>query len=170
MTAHRAARASAVAVVLLLTGCGDGTDVDTGDPATTTSAPGSATTAPTPGTVPTRPPEITGTVTAVAPFVPITEDCTPPEDLDPDDPISSDDPPVCTDPDTDVVGTVLIEVLPGLQEGGKISFTVTTATVLGGIETFEDLAVGQTADAWTPGPCAESYPEQCTAEAIRVQS
>lgn len=160
---RRALSASLLAAVLLLTACGDDTDIDTGD-GTTSTAPGET-------TFPDRPAEITGTITSVTPFVPITEDCTPPEELDPDEPISSDDPPVCTDPDTDVLGTVLVEEQPGAQGDRKISFTVTAATVLGGegIEGFDDLAAGQLVDAWTPGPCAESYPEQCTAEAIRVR-
>ncbi len=163
---HRAAvRGCLLAVALLVAACGDD-DVDTGDTTTTTTAP-----APAEVTFPDRPAEITGTITSVTPFVPITEDCTPPEELDPDEPISSDDPPVCTDPDTDVLGTVLVEEQPGGQGDRKISFTVTTATVLGpdGIAAFDDLETGQAVDAWTPGPCAESYPEQCTAEAIRVR-
>ncbi len=140
-------------LLLALGACGDDEHVDTGG-----------------GTVPDRPAEITGTITAVAPLVPVTEDCTPPDELDPDEPISNDDPPVCTDEDTDVLGTVLVEEQPGVQQGGKISFTVTTGTVLRGegIAAFDDLAEGQEVDAWTPGPCAESYPEQCGAEAIRV--
>jgi hypothetical protein len=37
-----------------------------------------------------------------------------------------------------------------------------------GVGAFADLAEGQLADTWASGPCAESYPEQCTLEAIRV--
>lgn len=162
-------------LVLLLAGvtaiaaCGDGDELDTGD---TTTASTTTTAASTEGTFPERPAELTGTITSVVPFVPITEDCTPPDELDPDKPISNDDPPVCTDADTDVLGTVLVEERPGEQGDRKIAFTVTNGTTLGGDEVrrFDDLATGQLVEAWTPGPCAESYPEQCSAEAIRVRS
>lgn len=162
----RIAVAGLLSLALLATACSDDTDVTTGD-STTTTAPGDHS-----GTVPGTAPDITGTVTAVTPFVPITEDCTPPEDLDPDDVISSDDPPVCSDPDTDVVGTILVEETPGGQGDRKIAFTITTSTVLAGSTTaplaaFDDLTEGQTVEGWTTGQCAESYPEQCGAVAIR---
>jgi hypothetical protein len=123
--------------------------------------------------VPDREPDLTGTITVITPFEPITEDCTPPADLDPDGAVSNDDPPVCTT-DDDVVGTILVEGDLAPEQGRKISYTVTTDTVITGeaggvpVRTFDDLAEGQLADTWTPGPCAESYPEQCTLEAIRV--
>ena len=65
-------------------GCSDDdTPVTAGDDPTA-AAP--STTRPTARDVevPDRPPDLVGTITSVAPFVPITEDCTPPEDLDPD--------------------------------------------------------------------------------------
>lgn len=166
MRIPRAFAALLLALALVATACGDSTEVGT-DGGSSTSAPVAP---PGSGSLPDRPPELTGTITAVAPFVPVTEDCTPPEDLDPDGAISSDDPPVCTPDDSDVLGTVLVEATPGVQEGDKVSFTVTTATVLAGdgVLAFADLEVGDAVDAWTTGPCAESYPEQCGAEALHV--
>jgi hypothetical protein len=147
-------------LTLTLAACSDdAVDVGAGDGTTTTTVP--------PATVPGSIPDIRGTITSVTPFEPVTEDCTPPEDLDPDDAVSSEDPPVCTDPDTDVLGSVLVEEQPGVQEGRKISFTLTSATSLVGT-TFDDLAKGQTVEAWTTGLCAESYPEQCGTLALRV--
>ncbi len=87
------------------------------------------------------------------------------------------DPPVCTPADNDVVGSVLVEEVPGVQEGRKISYTVTTGTGLTGqtaegtpVGVFGDLAVGQQVDSWVPddGVCDESYPEQCRAHTLRV--
>lgn len=168
MRIRRTFGAALLALSLATAACGDGTEVGTGDSTstTTTSEPSGS------GTLPDRPPELTGTITSVTPFVPVTEDCTPPGDLDPDGAISSDDPPVCTAHDNDIVGSVLVEEQPDAEEGGKISFTLTTATVLGGdaVHSFADLAVGDVVDAWTSGPCAESYPEQCGTEALRVRS
>ena len=49
--------------------------------------------------------------------------------------------------------------------------TVDSTTVITGeASTFDDLAEGQSVDSWVPEGemCAESYPEQCTLEAIRV--
>lgn len=152
------------AVGMGVAGCGDdSTDVDTGP-----AGPGDGATE-----LPTAAPAITGTVTAVAPFVPVTEDCTPSEDLDPDDAVSSDDPPVCTPEDNDIVGTVLVEEHAGIQEGRKISFTVTLDTVLADADGsklagIEDLHDGDAVEAWVQDDvCAESYPEQCGAAAIR---
>jgi hypothetical protein len=160
----RAARTIAAVIMslgLVVVGCGDDEQVDAGD-VTSTTAGGAV------GTVPDGPPDITGEITSVTPFVPITEDCTPPEDLDPNGSVSSDDPPICTPEDNDVVGTVLVEAEPGVQSGDKISLTVTTSTVLTGTGTaaFADLAEGQQVEAWSTGVCAESYPLQCTAVAI----
>lgn len=190
MTILRASVAGLLSLTLLTAACGDDADVRAGDgtsttattPDDTTSTTGpdgatTTTTTTTPGgspegTVPDEPAHITGTITSVVPFEPITEDCTPPEDLDPDGSVSSDDPPVCTPADNDVVGTVLVEEEPGVQSGRKISFTVTTSTVLLGadgapLDEFDDLAEAQVVEAWSTGMCAESYPEQCTAVAIR---
>lgn len=156
---------------LLIGGCGqDAADLDTGDSATTSSTAPQDTASTTAVPPPTSPADIRGTVTAVVPFEPVTQDCTRPEDLDPDGVRSSDDPPVCTADDNDVVGTVLIEEQPDVQAGRKISFTVTTATALDGpgLARFEDLAPGQRVEGWTTGLCAESYPEQCGALAIRL--
>lgn len=169
MRIARALAAGAVAVALLAA-CGDDADVEASDQGTT-----STTVAGARPTLPDRPPDIVGTITSVSPFVPITEDCTPPEDLDPDGSVSSDDPPICTPEDNDVVGTVLVESQPEAQEGDKISFTVTTATVLSDADgaTLDGLAAleaGQAVEAWSTGMCAESYPEQCAAVAIRQTS
>lgn len=153
-----------LALALLGVACGDDEEVDTGatdsgvDDGTTSSVE-----------LPAGSPDLTGTITSVSPFEPVTADCTPPEDLDPDGAVSSDDPPICTPEDNDVVGTVLVEEQPGVQEGRKISYTVTTATAIAGVASFDDLAEGQRVDTWVVGDvCAESYPEQCGAEAIRV--
>ena len=115
-------------------------------------------------------PDIVGELTSVTPFVPVTTDCTKPEDLPPGGAISNEDPPICTDPDTDVLGTVLIEAEPGVQHGDKLSLTITRATVLdgAGVTRFADLEAGQKVRAWTTGPIAESYPGQGTARALRV--
>jgi hypothetical protein len=152
------ARVTLLSVALLVAAaCGDDdADVSTGDSPTDTTVQ---------VTVPAAPADVIGTITSVTPFEPITQDCTPPEDLDPEGSVSSDDPPVCTPADNDIVGTVLVEEQPGVQEGIKISFTVTSSTELTGA--FADLAEGQIVEAWSTGMCAESYPSQCEAVAIR---
>jgi hypothetical protein len=160
--------AGVLAVVLLAGGCSDDdTPVTAGN-----DSDGS------PVEVPDRAPDLVGTITSVEPFVPINEDCTPPEDLDPDDAVSSADPPICTADDNDIVGSILVEEDPADPEGGrKISFTATSESAITGatadgtaIGTFSDLAEGQTVETWVPvdGACAESYPEQCELEAVRV--
>jgi hypothetical protein len=124
--------------------------------------------------MPDREPDLTGTVTVVTAFEPITEDCIPLEDVDPDGVVSSDDPPICTSEDNEVVGTILVEGDLAPEQGRKIAYTVTADTRITGasdgtdVRSFDDFAEGQTADTWTTGPCAESYPEQCTLDAIRV--
>lgn len=128
------------------------------------------------GTVPDEPADLVGEITTVTPFEPITEDCVPADERDPDAPVSDDDPPVCTPEDNNIVGTVLAEEQPGVQEGRKISYTVTSETAISGtgedgsaVEGFDDLAVGQAVETWVAGDvCAESYPEQCGALAIVV--
>src|SRR5678816_4129964 len=63
--------------LLLLVGCGDAPG--------TAASPGSSTNSP-PATrqgPPTRQADLVGTITAVTPFEPVTERCTPPEQLDP---------------------------------------------------------------------------------------
>jgi hypothetical protein len=100
--------------------------------------------------VPDRVPDLTGTITVVTPLAPEADD------------------------DAGVVGTILVEGDLAPEQGRKISYTVTTDTLVTGtsdgegVGAFADLAEGQTADTWATGPCAESYPEQCTLEAIRV--
>jgi hypothetical protein len=127
--------------------------------------------------VPDRPTDLAGTITSITPFEPITEDCTPPDEVDPDAAVSSDDPPICTSEDNDVIGTILVEEdAPNPSEGRKISYTVTTDTKITGetadgkkVGVFADFAEGQVVDTWVSGGmCAESYPEQCGLEAIRV--
>ncbi|MCU0271085.1 MAG: YobA family protein [Acidimicrobiales bacterium] len=146
---------------------------------TSTTADGTAPDGTSPAVLPGRDPDLVGTITALSPFQPVTEDCTPPEDLDPDGVVSSDDPPVCTDPDTDVLGTILVEAEPGAQTGvlgDKASLTVTTATAIGVCGptdaripgSFEDVTVGQTVLVWSDGPVAESYPVQATANALAL--
>jgi hypothetical protein len=183
MVVVKALVAALVSLSLLAACSDDDATVDTGAPSGDdgSDAGGGGTIEPAPdGTdveVPDRPADLVGTITAVTPFEPITEGCTPPEDLDPNGSVSSDDPPVCTPADNDVVGTVVVEEQPDVQEGRKISYTVTTATGLTGqaadgtpVGVFGDLAVGQQVDSWVPddGMCAESYPEQCRADTIRV--
>src|SRR5690606_21482646 len=120
--------------------------------------------------IPVRPVDITGEITSVAPFEPITEDCIPADELDPDDSVSSDDPPVCTPADMDLLGTIVIEEQPGVQEGRKVALSIIEGTVLAGdgITGFDYLAEGQIVEAWTGDICAESYPEQCGGVAVRV--
>jgi hypothetical protein len=128
--------------------------------------------------VPDRTPDLVGTITSVEPFVPVTEGCTPSEDLDPDASVSDEDPPICTPEDTDLVGTILVEETPEDPQGGrKISYTLTSDSKITGatadgtkVGVFGDLAEGQQVDTWVPadGACAESYPEQCGLEAVRV--
>lgn len=162
------ALAVVAALTLLAAGCGDdGEDVGTGAPP---DGSGDA------GALPDRPPDYVGELTSVAAFEPITEDCVDPGDLDPDGAVSSDDPPICTDPDTAPLGTVLVEEVPGVQEGQKISLRIDEATVLrhsgdGGdpeVVTFDDLSEGDQVEAWVDGPVADSYPQQGAAAALLV--
>ncbi len=168
MRSAKALGAGLLVLSLSLAACSDDDAVSTGDDTDqgTDPAPGG-----TGVEVPDRAPDLAGTITSVTPFEPVTEDCTPPEDLDPNGSVSGDDPPVCTAEDNEVVGTILVEEDPDDPQGGrKVSYTVTadTAVTGTGVGVFADLAEGQTADTWTTGPCAESYPEQCGLEAIRV--
>ncbi|MGH8777204.1 MAG: hypothetical protein ACRDWI_19380 [Jiangellaceae bacterium] len=155
-------RAAVVVVLAVLAACGDLTP-DVAAPATQP---------------PESEPDIVGFVTDVAPFVPVTEDCAEPDpDADPDTSVSSDDPPVCTDPDTPILGSVLVEEEPSSISGDrKISFTVerdTTLLVERGVGyesvSFADLEEGQPVAAWSTGPIAESYPEQGEALAIVIR-
>ena len=154
--------AAVLAVAVLVGGCGsDSADVGTNDPGQTTS---------TTVTLPGSQPDLVGTVTALTPFVPVTEDCVPADDQDPDGVSSTDDPPICTPDDNDVLGTVLVEERPDEVTGGrKISYTVTDDSVIAGVVGFDDLVAGQSARTWVAGDvCAESYPEQCGLLAIEV--
>ena len=152
-----------LSLALALTACGDDAVEAGGTTSTTGGGTGSA-------EVPDRVADLVGTITSVTPFEPVTEDCTPAEDLDPDGAVSSDDPPICTPEDNDILGTILVEEQPDDPEAGrKISYTVTTASVLAGVDGFDALAEGQAVDTWVSGGvCAESYPEQCGLEALRV--
>ncbi len=123
-------------------------------------------------------PEIVGVVTRIATFEPVTQDCVEPDpDADPDAPVSSHDPPSCTDPDTPILGTVLVEESPYSTSGDrKISFTVERGTALLAVRdgdyeaaSFGDLSEGQRVRAWSTGELRESYPEQGDAAAIVIE-
>ena len=106
MEARRTTMRNAVTCVvglMLLVGCGDapGTAASTGLSTNTLPA--------TRQGPPTRKADLVGAITAVTPFEPVTEGCTPPKQLDPNAAVSSDDPPVCTDADSDIEGTILVE-------------------------------------------------------------
>ena len=160
--------------LLLLVGCGDtpGTAASTGS---STNSPPAIRQGP-----PTRQADLVGTITAVTPFEPVTERCTPPEQLDPNSAVSSDDPPMCTDADSDIDGTILVEASRGEPVGGlgdKAGLTIrrrTTAIWICGPTdalvpgSFGDLVPGQAVSAWVDGPVAESYPVQATASALAV--
>lgn len=181
MQLTKALAASLVSLTLLTAACSDDeTGVNAGNDTDQGSGDGTGTGVAPDGSgvqVPDRDPDLVGTITTITPFEPITEDCTPADGIDPDAAVSSDDPPVCTPEDNDVIGTILVEEDPDAPEGGrKVSYTVTTATKITGqtaegtkVGVFADFAEGQTADTWVSGnACAESYPEQCGLEAIRV--
>ena len=160
--------------LMILVGCGDapGTAASTGLSTNTLPA--------TRQGPPTRKADLVGAITAVTPFEPVTEGCTPPKQLDPNAAVSSDDPPVCTDADSDIEGTILVEASRGEPVGGlgdKASLTIrrrTTAIWICGPTdalvpgSFGDLVPGQAVSAWVDGPVAESYPVQATASALAV--
>ena len=148
------------ALLLAATGCGtqtgDGTTVPASEP-------------------PAVEPTVVGIITQVAPFEPVTEGCVEPDArAEPDAPVSSDDPPICTDPDSSVLGTVLVEEDPTAASGDvKVSFAIKNGTALLAQrgETYEeisfgDLVEGKTVSAWADGAIMESYPAQATAAAI----
>ena len=132
----------------------------------TACAGGGGTDAATP---PDGDPYITGEITSVAPFVPVTENCVDPTGADPDDSVSSDDPPFCST-GSEAAGTILVEERP---DGNKASLQVTTVwrETTDGLEeaSFADLEVGQTVSAWVSGPVAESFPVQATADAVVIK-
>ncbi len=152
---------AALATVALATACGEGV---------VGAAP------------PARPPDLTGTLTSVTPFVPRTEDCVEVGQPPPDAAVSSDDEPFCTDPDRDVVGSVLVEeqpdrpmVGPRPPQGDKALVTVDTGSQIlrhtgqGYVEVaFDAFEVGQVVEVWFSGPVAESYPVQAGAKAVVI--
>ena len=86
---------------------------------------------------------------------------------------------MCTDADSDIEGTILVEASRGEPVGGlgdKASLTIrrrTTAIWICGPTdalvpgSFGDLVPGQAVSAWVDGPVAESYPVQATAVGAR---
>ena len=167
--------AAGLVLAIVVGACNDDTDVTAGD-----EPAGDQTGGDDPdGTVPGSAPDLVGTITAVTPFEPITQGCTPPDEVDPQGAVSSDDPPICTPEDNDVVGSILVEEHPDApSDGRKVTFTVTsdstiTVETAEGLEagSFEDLTDGQVVDTWVSGDaCAESYPEQCGLLAVRVKA
>jgi hypothetical protein len=114
-----------------------------------------------------------GTITQVIETEPVEGECIPAEDLDPDGSVSSDDPPICTDPATAPLGSILVEVEPGVDGGEKVVFTILRDTELtrgGEAITFDDLAAGDGVTIGFSGQVAESYPGQATAEAVEVRA
>jgi hypothetical protein len=154
-----------LAVVLVVAACGD----RTGDGA----AVGSPIAEP-----PSADPTVMGVITAVDPFEPVTENCVEPDtQADPDAPVSSEDTPVCSDPDTPLLGHVLVEEDPRAASGDvKVRFAVEEGTALLNRvgETYEpvsflDLVEGVTVSAWADGAIMESYPAQATASVIVLE-
>lgn len=131
---------------------------------------------------PAGPPDLTGTLTSVTPFVPRTEDCVEVGQQPPGAAVSSDDGPFCTDPDSDVVGSILVEeqpdrpmVGPRPPQGDKAAVTVATGSEIlrhagqGYVEAaFDAFEVGQVVEVWFSGPVAESYPVQAGAQAVVI--
>ena len=118
-------------------------------------------------------PYIQGTVTSHSPVVVISEDCIDGSTLPPDGVISNEDPPICTDPDSPVLGSVLVEAEGEVEGEDKASVTITRDTTIlredgqgFAAATFDDLPEGQTVQVWITGAVAESYPVQVTATAI----
>jgi hypothetical protein len=111
-------------------------------------------------------PYITGVVQQVSPWVPVTENCVPPDpDADPETSVSDADPPTCQS-QSDVAGTVLVD--------GELNATVATTTLLLR-ETgddyrparFTDLTQGRTISVWMDS-VQESFPAGGTAVAIVI--
>jgi len=109
-------------------------------------------------------PNITGAITSITPFEPVTEDCADRSDATPEDAVSSDDRPTCTSSDNDIAGSFVVES----DDGDQGSLTVDGDTDLGEVA-FDDLEVGQTVSVWVSGPIAESFPWQARADIIRVE-
>ncbi len=121
-------------------------------------------------------PQFVGEVTSVTPFEPVTEDCIDPTGADPDAAVSDADPPFCTGEGNTSRGHVLIEEVPGVPQGDKISLHVdgSTAILRAGADgptpvTFDELTEGLVVEAWVDGPVAESYPMQATASGLLVK-
>jgi hypothetical protein len=151
-----------LAVVLVVAGCGNRTGDGTAVPSPVAAPPSAD-------------PTVVGVITAVDPFEPVTENCVEPDpQADPDSSVSSEDPPVCSDPDSPLLGHVLVEEDPGAASGDvKISFAIEAGTALLNPvgETYEpvsfaDVVEGTTVSAWADGAIMESYPAQATAAAI----
>ena len=152
-----------LAVLLAAVACGDQADDGTVVPATEP---------------PSTDPTVVGVITHVEPFEPVTENCVEADPrADPDTSVSSDDPEVCSDPDTPLLGTVLVEEDPNSASGDtKVSFAIQAGTALlerrGAIYepvSFADLVEGTTVSGWAEGAIMESYPAQATASAIVVE-
>ena len=161
----RCRRVLTLAVVLVVAGCGN----RTGDGA----AAGSPVAEP-----PSTDPDVVGVITAVDLFEHVTEDCVEPDPrADPDSPVSSEDTPVCSDPDTPLLGHILVEEDPRAASGDvKVDFAIEEGTALLNRvgETYEplsflDLAEGAIVSAWAYGAIMESYPAQATASAIVLE-
>ena len=133
-----------VALLALAAGCGDDSDSDetrAGDSGSTTSATSTSTSASAPapgGSLPSRPAELTGEVT-----------------------------------DSEG-GRFLVEEQPDAPDSGRKAWVAIEGPVLrepsGGDPTpaaASDIEQGQQVSVWT-GMCAESYPEQCGAEAFLI--
>jgi hypothetical protein len=129
-------------------------------------------------------PDISGTITDVQTIYYANSHSQAKEDDDPDRPVSSGERRGDSSQDNsseilpgDMLGTVLIEG-PN-EESGSLEdrVTVMNDTKLlkregEGLRAigFEDLKVGQRADAWYEGPVAESHPRQATASAIVIEN
>ncbi len=180
MRSVRFLAASLVPLLLLSAGCNDDSAVDAGDSPAPSSGDGDAIGVAPDGSdvdLPDRPPDLRGTITAITPFEPVTEDCTATSTGSPDAAVSSGEPPPCSSADDVPIGTILVEEDPADPQGGrKVVFSVGTDAGITGETTdgtkvgvFADFVAGQVVEAWvSDGVCAESYPEQCGLEAVRV--
>lgn len=126
---------------------------------------------------PDRPADIVGVITTMTPAAPPAADCAPPDPVaSPDEPVSSDDPPPCPDPQSDHLGTLLVEEQPGAGGGDATVVAIGASTVLvratGGSFAeiaFDELREGLAVEVWYDGPVAESYPAQAGGAALLVR-
>lgn len=181
MRSVRFLAAGLVPLLLLTVGCNDDTDVDAGDSLAPSSDDGAAIGAAPDGSdveLPDRPPDLRGMITSITPSEPVTEDCTATSMASRDAAVSSGEPPPCSSAYEAPIGTILVEEDPADPQGGrKVLFSVGTDAGITGETTdgtkvgvFADFAEGQVVEAWVSGGvCAESYPEQCGLEAVRVR-